>query len=122
MRQKGFTLLETVIAMALLATGLVAVLGLLNRSLGLYGTARDLRQDTEMAAELAAAMGLEPEAVREAAQTEALERYPGRSFRLETKPTLHPAVQQVEIQIFRGAAKGEPAYRLLRFVEVEEGP
>ena len=85
--ERGFTLLEVVIAVAVLAIGLVAVAGLLNRSLELQTRARELRNDSEMAAEIVAAEGLENDDLRHQAENEIRERYAGRSFRLQTAPT-----------------------------------
>jgi prepilin-type N-terminal cleavage/methylation domain-containing protein len=118
----GFTLLEVLVATALLGIGLVAVLSLLNGSLRLAQAAAELRKDAALAAELAALQGLPPEAGAAELERELRERYPERAFRLQRRPTQHPAVQQVEILVFRGRAEGEAAYRLVLFVEAEERP
>ena len=115
---RGFTLLEVMVAMALLAIGLVAVMSLLNRSLALHSRARELRQDTEMAAELMGAMELESPDLRREAIADIENRFKGRKYNIGSETVEFPGVLRTEVQIFRGDEK-EPSHRLVKFVESE---
>jgi general secretion pathway protein I len=116
---RGFTLLEVMVAMALLAIGLVAVMGLLNRSLDLHARARELREDTEMAGEVLGTLELESNDLRREAQADIQKRYEGRRFEVVTEPVEIPGVVRLEVQIFRGDEK-EPSHRLLKYVPQEK--
>lgn len=115
---QGFTLLEVMVAMALLAIGLVAVMSLLNRSLALHSRAREMRQDTEMAAELMGALHLESPDLRREALADIEKRYKGRKYNIGSESVEIPGVLRMEVQIFRGDEK-EPSHRLVKFVESE---
>jgi prepilin-type N-terminal cleavage/methylation domain-containing protein len=115
---RGFTLLEVMVAMSLLAIGLVAVMSLLNRSLALHSRARELRQDTEMASEVIGAIGLESPDLRREALADIEKRYPGRKYIIGSESVEIPGVMRMEVQIFRGDEK-EPSHRLVKFVESE---
>ena len=117
-KSRGFTLLEVMVAMALLAIGLVAVMSLLNRSLALHSRARELRQDTEMAAELMGAIELESPDLRREAIADIEKRFKGRKYTIGSEAVEIPGVMRMEVQIFRGEEK-EASHRLVKFVESE---
>jgi prepilin-type N-terminal cleavage/methylation domain-containing protein len=118
-RQQGFTLLEVVIAVALLGTALVAVAGLLNRSLVVQQRARALRLDSEMAAEVMAAERLPSDELRRQAEDDIRRRYPDRTFQVQSLTTEFPDVLKSEVAIYRDRQK-EPAFRLTRYLEAKK--
>ncbi len=116
-RGRGFTLLEVMIALALLAIGLVAVSGLVGRSMEAVSIARELRRDTELAVEVASVLELEDEAAEDREILNIRKRYPNRRFRIVIGRGPHPLIRQLEIEILRGKEGTEVSYRLVLFQE-----
>lgn len=98
-RADGFTLLEIVIALAVLAIALIALLTLRNRDVALQAHARHLVTATS----LARAKLEELSRVAEADQTETSgdfgDHYPGYVWKREVEPTLVPEWQVMTVTV-----------------------
>jgi len=95
----GFTLLEVVVAMAILAIALIALLSLRNRDIALQAHARHLVTATSLAKAKLEELSRSTEADRQQASGDFGERYQGYVWNQQMDPTLVPAWLQVTVTV-----------------------
>ncbi len=120
--EHGFSLLEVMVALAVVGIALVSLLALQNRSLLMHGEVRHLTQATLLARELMnerIARGDVPEQPQQEQFAEPFERY---GWRLEREPTPLPGVYKVQVTVFWGEPADNDAVTLASFMlEPEAG-
>lgn len=125
-RPRGFTLLEVMIALAILAVSLVVLLGLRNRDVQLQAYARDLTRATLLARQMAAGVDLEGEPELGFVQGDFGDAQPGFSWERQVTPFMTEfigdRVREVRVSVIWGAtdagAPPEGRVDVTRFVEV----
>lgn len=111
MRQ-GFTLLEVVIALAIMGTVILTVLGSVNYHLGVIANERDNTTFTLLAR--ARMAELEQSPLQQKSEGSFAPNHPELKWQAELFPTQLPALQKLVVKVRRDADKREVA--LVRFV------
>lgn len=113
-RDKGFTLLEVMIALAIIATLLVVTLSLRNRHLQLIGEVRNVTVATLLAQEKMTEVELA--GFPDLGEGEgSFEKRPGFAWRRRVSPTPFDFVREVEIKVNWGTENAE-SVRLVSYV------
>lgn len=99
---RGFTLLEVMIAIGILAVALVALLGLRNRDVQLQAHARNLTQATLLARDLAFEAGLPGGSELGYLEGDFGEQYPGFAWEKQVNTFLIEKVWQVDVAVTWG--------------------
>jgi len=115
--QRGFTLIEVMIAMGILATALVALLGLRNRDVQMQDHARQLTQATLLARDLLFEAELKDGAELGHLEGDFGEEYPGFAWQRQVDTFLIEQVRKVELAVTWGDAD---RVVFTRFVESPE--
>ena len=113
MRQ-GFTLLEVMIALAIMATVVLTVLASVNYHLGVIANERDNTTFTLLARARMAELELEQHPLKQKSEGSFAPNHPELTWQAELFPTQLPALQKQVLQVRRDADKREVA--LVRFV------
>jgi len=114
--EQGFSLLEVMIALAVVAIALVALLGLQNRSLLMHGEVKHITQATLLGRALMnerIASGAVPLQPQEEAFEEPFEIY---RWRIEREETPLPGVYKVQVTVSWGDRPGSAAVTLASFL------
>lgn len=93
----GFTLIEVLVALTIVAYALIGLLGLQNRNLGILGRDQDITRATLLARELIAGMEVQerfPELGYSSGEME-----PGFYWEREVNETIIPEVREVRLRI-----------------------
>lgn len=122
--EKGFTLLEVMVAMAIAGIALVALLALANRSVGVQERLQRITQATLLAQEILT--GLETEAWQGRADLREEEKAfaePFSAYRWRTtyEDTPIPAVKMVRVSVLWGEEKKNESVEMTSFVPVGIG-
>jgi general secretion pathway protein I len=129
-RARGFTLLEVMIALAILAVSLVVLLGLRNRDVQLQTYARDLTRATLLARQMAATVDAEGTPELGYVAGDFGQDHPGFSWQRQVTPfmaeLIGDRVREVRVSVIWGPtddpqAPPEGRVDLSRFVEVKNG-
>jgi type II secretion system protein I len=104
--RRGMTLLEVLVAVAVLATGVVAVERLLARSVGAVATDAELTRAMLLARALLAEAVLAPPEGGHSAGDLAAYGEAGFRFERDVTPTPHPRLREVRIRVYPGAGDG----------------
>ncbi len=112
----GFTLLEVVIALAVLAVALVALLTLRNRDIALQAHARHLVTATSLAKQKLEELSRVTEADRQQSSGDFGERHPGYVWNQEMQPTLVPAWLEVTVTVSWPEGARQEQVALLTYV------
>lgn len=118
-RSAGFTLLEVMIALAIVAIALVSLLGLANRSIGVQERLQRMTRATLLAQEKMTEIELAAEAktlVFEPAEGVFAEPFSDFRWRLEFADTPLPVVTQVTLTVAWGAEERNEAVDLSNFL------
>jgi general secretion pathway protein I len=127
-RAPGFTLLEVMIALAILAVSLVVLLGLRNRDVQLEAYARDLTRATLLAREMAATVDKDGTPEMGYVEGDFGQDHPGFSWQRQVSPfmaeLIGDRVREVRVSVIWGPtddphAAPEGRVDLSRFVEVQ---
>lgn len=105
--RKGFTLLEVLVAMAVLAVALVGLLGLYNRSLALTIRAQRLSTATLLVQEMLARTQLEGLAANRAASGDFSDLHPGQYPEFRWRRTIRPTPLKDLWELRVGVSWGE---------------
>ncbi|WP_305045654.1 type IV pilus modification PilV family protein [Geoalkalibacter sp.] len=117
--QRGFSLLEIMVALAVVAIALTTLLGLGNRSIGAQGEIQRLTQATMLAqrtlseVETYYTLGREGELAMTGVFDEPFQEY---RWEIEFSETLLPAVQQVDVRVLWGPAERMEKIDIASFV------
>ena len=126
--RSGFTLLEVMVALAILAVALVVLLGLRNRDVQLQAYARDLTRATLLAREMAATVDTEGTPELGYVEGDFGPDQPGFSWQRQVSPFMADyigdRVREVRVSVIWGppddpTATPEGRVDLSRFVEVQ---
>jgi len=115
--QRGFTLIEVMIAMGILATALVALLGLRNRDVQMQDHARQLTQATLLARDKLYEAGLKDGAELGHLEGGFGEDYPNFAWQQQVDTFLIEQVRKVELAVTWGDSE---RVVFTRFVEASE--
>lgn len=126
-RRGGFTLLEVMVALAILAVSLVVLLGLRNRDVQLQAYARDLTRATLLARQMAAGIDLAGPPELGYQEGDFGEDEPGFAWQRQVTPFMSEfigdRVHEVRVSVLWGPTDGQgpPEGRVdvTRFVEVK---
>jgi general secretion pathway protein I len=122
--QRGFSLLEVMMALAVAAIALTALLSLANRTIVVQAEQQSLTRATMLAerkmaeVEVMHSLGRDHEIAREAVFAEPFERY---RWAVTFDETVLPAVRQVTVTVYWGAAKDIEMVALTSFLYLGEG-
>ncbi|MBI5135835.1 MAG: prepilin-type N-terminal cleavage/methylation domain-containing protein [Nitrospirae bacterium] len=111
---RGFTLLEVMIAIGILATALVALLGLRNRDVQLQSHARNLTQATLLARDLVFEAGLPGGSELGYLEGNFGDAYPGFGWQKQVNTFLIERVWQVDVAVTWGESE---RVAVTRFIE-----
>lgn len=95
----GFTLLEVVVALAILAIALTALLSLRNRDIALEAHARHLVTATSLAKQKLEELSRVVQANRLESSGNFGEQYPGYVWNQQIQPTLMPAWREITVTV-----------------------
>ncbi|GIW39548.1 MAG: hypothetical protein KatS3mg076_0125 [Candidatus Binatia bacterium] len=112
--ERGFTLLEVLVALAILAFAFVGLLGLHGRNVSRVARLQDTTRATLLLRELATQLQFEDFASLGDAEG-SFEWYPEFSWQRDVEVTTLETVKKVELRVFRGDVGGHGA-ALLYFV------
>ncbi len=117
----GFTLLEIMIALAIVAIALIALLGLLQRSITANDLAQRVTRATLLAQEQLALIEAGLVTITEEEQSFAAPDADYR-WRVEVSPAPVSGIQQIELIVAWGDEDRNEAVRLVSFIPEGEGP
>ena len=113
--QAGFTLLEVMIALAVLAITLMAILDLFNYDLALNGHSTNLTRASLLAQERVAAVELS--GLRDVGVwTGTFPGYEGFGWKMQVEPAPLDFLREVRIQVFWQESKQEEAVEMTTFI------
>ncbi|MFK5927666.1 MAG: prepilin-type N-terminal cleavage/methylation domain-containing protein [Desulfuromusa sp.] len=118
---KGFSLLEVMIAMAIVAIALVSLLGLSNRSILVQDKIQRLTRATLLAQQLMSEQELNVENVRvnwEPQEDEFPEPFADFRWQISYQDTLISQVKQVTVIVLWGAAEKNEQVQLVSFLPI----
>lgn len=120
-RSDGFSLLEVMIALAIVAIALITLLGLSNRTVLVHDRIQNLTRATLLAQQLMSEQEVKSgNAVvigetREGVFDDPFSKF---SWRIYFEDTMIPQVQQIHVQVFWGRAQHNEQVELISFVAV----
>jgi len=98
-RSEGFTLIEVLVALAIIAYALIGLLGIHNRNLTIVGRDQEITNATLAAREMIAAMEVREHFPDLGVTTGEIPRYPGYRFEREVLETPLPGVRWVRLHV-----------------------
>lgn len=113
----GFTLLEILVALAVLAVALVVLLTLRNRDIALQAHARHLITATALAKEKLEELSRVAEADRQETSGDFGERYPGYVWRQEMQPTPVPEWFDITVTVSWPEGARQEQVELVTYVQ-----
>lgn len=114
----GFTLLEVMIALAILAVALVALLGLRNRDIQMQAHARDVTRATLLARQMALTIDEEGAPDLGYLEGDFGKDYPGFSWQRQVNTFMIERVREVRVTVLWGDDRREEGrVEVTRFVE-----
>jgi general secretion pathway protein I len=117
----GFTLIEVMIALFIVALGFVALLGLHNQNLAMVGRDQDLTLATLIARRLITQMELVEQFPDLGVSSGQIEDYPGFHWEREVKETFQPDLREVHLRVVWDERIPD-ACRLLYFIRDHREP
>ena len=120
-RGEGFTLLEVMVALVIVAVAFVGLLGVHNRNLKQVGRDQDVTLATLLARELVAQMEVSEKFPDTGVSQGEFETYPGFFWEREVTETELPAIREVRLRIIFDERQPN-AYELLYFVRDRSEP
>jgi len=120
-RREGFTLLEVMVALVIVAVAFVGLLGVHNRNLRQVGRDQDVTRATLLARELIAQMEVTEKFPDTGVSEGEFESQPGYFWQREVTETDLPAIREVHLRIIFDERQPN-AYELLYFVRDRSEP
>lgn len=116
--KSGFTLLEILVAVAILSTSLVALLSAHNRTLLMSAEAVEITDVVTLAREVMENMYMRPSLGEGLSDMRKKEGYPQYQWQTEVRPTPFRGSREVIVRIFRAEdKKGEELFTLKAYIK-----
>ncbi len=122
---KGFTLLEVMIALAIVATAMVALLGLSNRSILVQERIQRLTRATLLAQQVMSEQEIAATGSRQVWDSDEgvfAEPYAEFRWQISYQDTLITKVKQVQVSVLWGEAEKNEQVQLVSFLPTDGGP
>jgi type II secretion system protein I len=118
-RRAGFTLLEVLVAVIVIAVSFTGLLALHNRNLRLVGQDQNLTRATLLMRDMIAQLELYPEYLQLGSASGASDVYPELKWEREVNPTQFEDLREVKVRVHWGE-RGAHGAELLYYAHYEE--